>query len=230
MPSDIPHDNTQAPLDAKIEANVMLSISLSPDDASLVAVCGLDEEQLVNVVAATLERVGLAEQAELSALFAGDEEVRALNLEYRERDEPTDVLSFPFQIAPLVEAPSDQLWSLDDDEELQKSIDEELAALDAEGASDQEGAPPNGGADDEDAFEDDDLDDEFGLDLGDIAISYETAARQAAQAGHSLAWETAYLLSHGVLHLVGFDDKTDAGYKAMVAHQEAILAAVGIAK
>ncbi|MGZ3666488.1 MAG: rRNA maturation RNase YbeY [Ktedonobacterales bacterium] len=55
-------------------------------------------------------------------------------------------------------------------------------------------------------------------------------ARQAQQAGHSAAWELAYLLAHGVLHLVGYDDQTDAGYRAMVAHQEVVLAAAGIEK
>jgi probable rRNA maturation factor len=47
--------------------------------------------------------------------------------------------------------------------------------------------------------------------------------RQAAAAGHSVAWECAYLFAHGLLHLMGYDDSTDAGYRAMVAHQEAVL-------
>jgi len=54
--------------------------------------------------------------------------------------------------------------------------------------------------------------------------------RQAARAGHRPAWELAYLLAHGVLHLVGYDDHTDAGYAAMVAHQEAVLTLAGIAR
>jgi probable rRNA maturation factor len=66
--------------------------------------------------------------------------------------------------------------------------------------------------------------------LGDIAISRETAVRQAQQAGHSPAYEVAFLFVHGVLHLVGFDDHTDAGYQAMVAHQEAALAQAGVTR
>ena len=66
------------------------------------------------------------------------------------------------------------------------------------------------------------------LHLGDIALSRDTLQRQAAQAGHSPARELAYLLAHGVLHLVGYDDTTDVGYQAMVAHQEAVLQAAGI--
>ena len=46
---------------------------------------------------------------------------------------------------------------------------------------------------------------------GDIAISIETAARQAAEHGHTLAEELRILLLHGVLHLAGFDHETDQG-------------------
>ena len=41
--------------------------------------------------------------------------------------------------------------------------------------------------------------------LGDIAISVPTAQRQAAELGHSLADEMAHLLTHGILHLCGYD-------------------------
>src|SRR5579875_76254 len=90
--------------------------------------------------------------------------------------------------------------------------------------------------------DDDDLDDEEAPDeqdeldlswpthLGDIALARETVIRQASRAGHSVAWECAYLFAHGILHLVGYDDQTDAGYQAMVAHQEAILAELAIQK
>jgi probable rRNA maturation factor len=49
---------------------------------------------------------------------------------------------------------------------------------------------------------------------GDLAISLETAARQAAQYGHSLRDEVRVLLLHGVLHLVGFDHEVDSGEMA----------------
>jgi probable rRNA maturation factor len=41
--------------------------------------------------------------------------------------------------------------------------------------------------------------------LGDIAISIDTARRQAEQIGHPLAAELAHLLVHGILHLCGYD-------------------------
>ena len=46
---------------------------------------------------------------------------------------------------------------------------------------------------------------------GDIAISVETAARQAAEHGHTLPEELRILLLHGVLHLAGFDHEADEG-------------------
>jgi probable rRNA maturation factor len=49
---------------------------------------------------------------------------------------------------------------------------------------------------------------------GDLAISLETAARQAACFGHTLRDEVRILLLHGVLHLAGFDHEADAGEMA----------------
>lgn len=66
------------------------------------------------------------------------------------------------------------------------------------------------------------------LQLGDIAISYPTVGRQAALAGHSPLYEFAFLLAHGMLHLIGFDDQTEAGYHRMVALQQAALSQIGI--
>ena len=63
--------------------------------------------------------------------------------------------------------------------------------------------------------------------LGDIVIACPTIVLQAAEAGHDSLTEFLYLLSHGVLHLVGFDDHTEAGYQAMVHVQQAVLQALG---
>jgi probable rRNA maturation factor len=50
---------------------------------------------------------------------------------------------------------------------------------------------------------------------GDLAISLETAARQAATYGHSLRDEVKILLLHGLLHLSGLDHETDNGEMAV---------------
>lgn len=49
---------------------------------------------------------------------------------------------------------------------------------------------------------------------GDLAISVETAARQAAEQGHGLNVELRVLILHGMLHLAGYDHETDAGEMA----------------
>lgn len=63
--------------------------------------------------------------------------------------------------------------------------------------------------------------------LGDIIISLDTAQRQATAAGHSLAWETVWLASHGFLHLLGWDHPDEAQLEAMLAKQGALLKAIG---
>lgn len=50
--------------------------------------------------------------------------------------------------------------------------------------------------------------------LGDIAISLDTAARQARKAGHGVDRELGILLLHGVLHLCGYDHTRDGGEMA----------------
>lgn len=49
---------------------------------------------------------------------------------------------------------------------------------------------------------------------GDLAISVETAARQAAAEGHPLRIELRILILHGVLHLAGYDHEADSGQMA----------------
>jgi probable rRNA maturation factor len=61
------------------------------------------------------------------------------------------------------------------------------------------------------------------LPLGDLVISIETAARQAAERHHSLTTEVAFLAVHGTLHLLGYDHVTSAQRRAMWKQQEAIV-------
>jgi probable rRNA maturation factor len=49
---------------------------------------------------------------------------------------------------------------------------------------------------------------------GDLAISLDTAARQAKRFGHTLRDEVRVLLLHGLLHLAGFDHESDSGEMA----------------
>ncbi|MBI3287750.1 MAG: rRNA maturation RNase YbeY [Chloroflexi bacterium] len=62
-----------------------------------------------------------------------------------------------------------------------------------------------------------------GRHLGDIVICYPQARRQARALGHPLADELDLLLVHGLLHLLGYADRTPARRQAMWQRQEQIL-------
>jgi probable rRNA maturation factor len=49
---------------------------------------------------------------------------------------------------------------------------------------------------------------------GDLAISLDAAARQAAEMGHTAEEELRILILHGLLHLTGMDHETDSGEMA----------------
>jgi probable rRNA maturation factor len=51
--------------------------------------------------------------------------------------------------------------------------------------------------------------------LGDVVVSIETARRQAASRGRSLESEVQMLIAHGLLHLLGYDHRTDAEARRM---------------
>lgn len=115
-----------------------------------------------------------------SLLFTSDAEVHVLNREWRERDKPTNVLSFP----------------------MLERVD--LVHLDPD-----EGPPEM---------------------LGDIALAYETCAREAEEKGISLDAHATHLIVHGMLHLAGHDHvDNDAQAEAMEALEIAALAKLGIA-
>ena len=67
--------------------------------------------------------------------------------------------------------------------------------------------------------------------LGDMVISMEHAAAQAVEYGHSQKRELAYLVTHSVLHLLGYDHLDEGEQKKqMRAREEAILAELGITR
>jgi probable rRNA maturation factor len=63
--------------------------------------------------------------------------------------------------------------------------------------------------------------------LGDVVISGPQAARQARRRRWPLAREIAFLAAHGTLHLLGFDDRTMAGYREMLGLGTAALTVSG---
>ena len=197
-----------------IVVSIDCSINLAEPRQDAVLQHILDEGLPLQVVTHTLRCARLDMPSEphhsytLSLLITGDEEIQSLNRQYRHLDKPTDVLSFPLLDYPLAVAPGDQLWTASQGEE----------QADAGDAAEEQNqvypafiTPP-----------------ELATNLGDIVISWPTVVRQAALASHSPAYELLYLLSHGVLHLIGYDDQTEAGYTAMVSIQEAVMREIDI--
>ncbi|MFN7164120.1 MAG: rRNA maturation RNase YbeY [Hyphomonas sp.] len=104
----------------------------------------------------------------VSLLLTDDAELQQLNRDFRGKDKPTDVLSFP---------------ALPMDRPL----------------------------------------------LGDIAVAYGVAARDAALHGKSLADHLTHLLIHGYLHLLGHDHEDGEDAARMESHEIGALALLGIA-
>jgi len=65
--------------------------------------------------------------------------------------------------------------------------------------------------------------------LGDVALAFETCAREADEQGKPLAHHLQRLTAHGVLHLLGYDHVTDAEASEMEGLERVILAGLGIA-
>jgi probable rRNA maturation factor len=64
--------------------------------------------------------------------------------------------------------------------------------------------------------------------LGDIAIAYETAAREAADHGKTLPDHLAHLAVHGFLHLLGYDHHLESEAERMERLERDILAEIGV--
>lgn len=92
---------------------------------------------------------------------------------------------------------------------------EELAAEEEGGAPD---LPPEG-----------EEDGPFGpVELGDIAISWDTCAREAAESGKPFGDHVTHLVVHGILHLLGYDHIRDGDAELMEGIETEILGKLGI--
>jgi probable rRNA maturation factor len=59
---------------------------------------------------------------------------------------------------------------------------------------------------------------------GEMIVSVDAAARQAEEFGHSLTDELRFLIVHGALHVLGWDDTVPADRQRMIERQHEILA------
>lgn len=73
------------------------------------------------------------------------------------------------------------------------------------------------------------FDGERPLPWGDVAIAFETTAREAAEQGKSLADHLSHLVVHGLLHLFGYDHEAADEAETMEAMEREILAGIGVA-
>ncbi|GAC1426422.1 MAG: hypothetical protein PVS3B3_01560 [Ktedonobacteraceae bacterium] len=181
-------------------AQIELYVTVGSDQQNATIEALLTSAPVDAVVAQTLQAVHVTQPVMLTLLITDDNGIRDMNKQYREQDKPTDVLSFPLLDVPLVKAPLEQLWMLPE-EGRTTQIQQQVPAF---------VTPP----------------DEV-TNLGDVVMSWPTLVQQAADAGHTPVYELLYLLSHGVLHLVGYDDQSEAGYQAMVGIQQSVLQSVG---
>lgn len=120
------------------------------------------------IVEAIINELSIEGDVELSVVITDNNRIQEISKQYRDKDAPTDILSFPAGY-----------------KELKEQIGYNL--------------------------------------LGDIFLSYEKVEEQAKEFGHGSKREWSYLFAHGVLHLLGYDHKTEQeenemnsiAYKAM---------------
>jgi probable rRNA maturation factor len=161
-------------------------------------------------IAASAAESGMAarEGAEVSLRLGDDSLLRALNLRWRGIDAPTNVLSFPSAAGALVDAVhSPSLAGRPFGRPLDRVSRAQRARLQPAVAA--KSAPI--------------------ATLGDIALAYETLAREAEELGVPLGDHYRHLVAHGFLHLIGYDHQTDKEAERMEALETRILARLGAA-
>lgn len=133
-----------------------------------------DNEVLAEYIEEVLdmERVDSSLPLYVSLLLTGNEQIQAINKEFRGKDSPTDVISFAYH---------------ENDNFLVGPYDT----------------------------------------LGDIVISIEQVGEQAKDYNHSFLREFYYVLTHGLLHILGYDHLEDNDKKKMREREEEILGHFG---
>ena len=154
----------------------------------------VDEEFVARLVARVLDEEGV-HGAEVAVTFVGERRIRDLNREHRGHDEVTDVLSFPLEDWGAGDPTADGAGASGAAQaaavaSLAPDLGEVAAAVIAGTAG-----PP--------------------LLLGDIVICTRRALDQARGDDLPPSLEVAVLLTHGALHLLGYDHETDAGQMAL---------------
>ena len=109
------------------------------------------------------------ETVSFDIVFVDNEEIHRINKEYRQKDRPTDVITF----AIFADSPEEEKYIFDGE-----------------------------------------------VSLGEIIVSLDKIEEQSKGNNVSFDDELYFLVSHGVLHLLGFDHMTDEEYNYMVTKQK----------
>ena len=110
------------------------------------------------------------EGASVDIRIVGEQEMANANRQYRGRNGPTNVLSFPAELHPEVDSPL----------------------------------------------------------LGDLLICAALVEREAGEQGKSVGHHLAHLVTHGTLHLLGFDHEIGPDAEIMEAEEVRLLARIGV--
>lgn len=102
-------------------------------------------------------------------VFCDNEKIHEINREYREKDRPTDVITF----ALFADSEEDERFIFDNE-----------------------------------------------INLGEILISLDKTQEQAINNNHSFGDELFFLISHGIMHLLGFDHLTENDLEFMLNQQK----------
>ncbi len=108
-------------------------------------------------------------------VLVNNEKIRDINKEYRQKDCPTDVITF----AIFADSPEEEQYIIDGD-----------------------------------------------INLGEIIVSLDRIEEQAKENNVTFNDELYYIISHGILHLLGFDHQTEEEYNFMVNNQNKAKAVV----
>jgi len=108
-------------------------------------------------------------------VLVNNEEIHRINKEYRDKDSPTDVITF----AIFADSPEDERYILDGE-----------------------------------------------INLGEIIVSLDKIEEQSKENNVTFNDELYFLVSHGILHLLGYDHQTEEDYHFMVNNQNKAKAVV----
>ncbi len=140
------------------------------------------EEKLIKkVIETVLKEEKIIRDLEIYVTLTNNNQIHKINLEQRNVDRPTDVLSFPM-------FEREEIHLLKEKNEEEPDI------------------------------------------LGDIIISIEKVKEQAEEYGHSFERELAYLTTHGMLHLLGYDHMIEEEKEQMRKREEEILEKLNITR